>query len=69
MIRESPPETNAVKATVSEVIYRGTSFDLWLDPGPLRVRTSSYKNFKPGDQVWLELSPNELVILDDEHEA
>ena len=69
MIRETKPETNAVKATVSEVIYRGTSFDLWLDPGPLRVRTSSYKNFKPGDQVWLELSPNELVILENEHEA
>jgi spermidine/putrescine transport system ATP-binding protein len=64
-IREAKPATNGILATVSEVIYRGTNFDLWLNPGPLRVRTSSYKNFKPGDQVWLELSPNELVILDD----
>ena len=68
-IRDSQPETNGVKATVSEVIYRGTNFDLWLNPGPLRVRTSSYKNFKPGDQVWLELSPNELVILDNTNET
>jgi spermidine/putrescine transport system ATP-binding protein len=67
-IRQDQPEINGVKATVSEVIYRGTNFDLWLNPGPLRVRTSSYKNFKPGDQVWLELSPNELVILDGNHE-
>jgi spermidine/putrescine transport system ATP-binding protein len=67
-IRETQPETNGIKATVNEVIYRGTNFDLWLNPGPLRVRTSSYKNFKPGDQVWLELSPTELVILDDAHE-
>ena len=68
-IRDSQPETNGVRATVSEVIYRGTNFDLWLNPGPLRVRTSSYKNFKPGDQVWLELSPNELVILDNTDET
>jgi spermidine/putrescine transport system ATP-binding protein len=68
-IRDSQPETNGVRATVSEVIYRGTNFDLWLDPGPLRVRTSSYKNFKPGDQVWVELSPNELVILENTNET
>jgi spermidine/putrescine transport system ATP-binding protein len=68
-IRETQPETNGIRATVNEVIYRGTNFDLWLNPGPLRVRTSSYKNFKPGDQVWLELSPNELVILDGSHDT
>ena len=67
-IRDSQPETNGIRATVTEVIYRGTNFDLWLKPGPLRVRTSSYKNFKPGDQVWLELSPNELVILENTNE-
>jgi spermidine/putrescine transport system ATP-binding protein len=63
-IRENRPETNGVKARVTETIYRGTNYDLWLEPGPLRVRTSSYKNFHPGDEVWLELSPSELVILD-----
>ena len=68
-IRDSQPQTNGVRATVSEVIYRGTNFDLWLNPGSLRVRTSSYKNFQPGDQVWVELSPDELVILDDTHET
>ena len=68
-IREAQPEINGIRATVSEVIYRGTSFDLWLTPGPLRVRTSSYKNFKPGDQVWLELSPSELVALDSQNET
>lgn len=68
-IREAKPEINGIHATVSEVIYRGTNFDLWLNPGPLRVRTSSYKNFKPGDEVWLELSPNELVILDGNHDT
>lgn len=65
-ITDTPPKENGVKATVTEVIYRGTNFDLWLEPGPLRVRTSSYKHFKPGDEVWLELAAGELVVLDGE---
>ena len=65
-ISDRQPAENGVRATVSEVIYRGTNFDLWLEPGPLRVRTSSYKHFKPGDAVWLELAASELVILDEE---
>ncbi|MEW5723971.1 MAG: ABC transporter ATP-binding protein [Thermodesulfobacteriota bacterium] len=64
-IADEEPKINGVRATVREVIYRGTDFDVWFDPGPLRVRTSSYKHFKPGDQVWLVLAPEELVILDD----
>jgi spermidine/putrescine transport system ATP-binding protein len=67
-IKDRQPEVNGIKAQVSEVIYRGTNFDLWLEPGPLRVRTSSYKHFKPGDQVWLEIAASELVILESENE-
>jgi spermidine/putrescine transport system ATP-binding protein len=63
-IRDAKPTTNGIRATIKEVIYRGTDFDLWLDPGPLRVRTNTYERFNPGDQVWLELAPAELVILD-----
>ena len=57
------PEINAIKATVKEIIYRGTNFDIWLDPGPLRVRTSSYKKIKIGDEVWLELGAKEMAVL------
>ncbi|MEW6264209.1 MAG: ABC transporter ATP-binding protein [Thermodesulfobacteriota bacterium] len=64
-IRDRRPEVNGLRAVVREAIYRGTNFDYWLEPGPLRLRTSAYRNFKPGDQVWLELAPEELVILDD----
>jgi spermidine/putrescine transport system ATP-binding protein len=62
-LSDSRPKSNGVLATVSEVIYRGTNFDLWLEPGRIRVRTSSYKHFKPGDRVWLEFAASELVIL------
>ena len=66
-IGEKPPETNGIRARVTEIVYRGTNFDLWLEPGPLRVRTSSYRRIDPGREVWLELSPKELVILENEN--
>ncbi len=62
-IRESQPEQNGLLATIQDIVYRGTNFDLLLSPGALRVRTNSFKHFKVGDQVWLELPAKELVVL------
>jgi len=59
------PELNGVHATIQDIVYRGTNFDLAVSPGAMRVRTNAFKNFKIGDQVWLELPPNELVVLED----
>jgi spermidine/putrescine transport system ATP-binding protein len=64
-IGETEPQVNGIRARVTEIVYRGTNFDLWLEPGPLRVRTSSYRRIDPGREVWLELSPKELVVLED----
>jgi len=66
-IGDTAPECNGIRARVSDAVYRGTNFDLWLEPGRLRVRTSSYKRIEPGREVWLELAPHELVILEDDH--
>jgi spermidine/putrescine transport system ATP-binding protein len=63
---EEKPACNGIRARVIEVVYRGTAFDLWLEPGGLRVRTSSYRRIDPGQEVWLELAPSELVVLEDE---
>jgi spermidine/putrescine transport system ATP-binding protein len=65
-VSENPPEQNGVRATVTDIVYRGTSFELWVEPGPLRVRTSSYRRIDPGRQIWLELAPEELQVLEDE---
>ena len=65
-IGETQPAVNGIRARVSEIVYRGTNFDLWLEPGPIRVRTSSYRRIEPGREVWLELAPKELVILEDD---
>ena len=59
------PRKNGVKARVTEAIYRGTNVDLWLEPGPLRVRTPAHLNFQVDDELWLELPPEGLVILDE----
>jgi spermidine/putrescine transport system ATP-binding protein len=64
-IAANPPEKNGVKVQVREAIYRGTNLDLWCDPGPLRVRTTAQQNYEPGEEVWLELPPEGLVILDE----
>ena len=64
-ISDTKPGKNGVKATVSEIIYRGTNLDLWFEPGSIRVRTSTYKNFKIGDELWLDLAPKELVVLNE----
>ena len=64
-IRETQPEKNGVLATVDDIVYRGTNFDLFLSPGNLRVRTSSYKHFRTGDKIWLELTASDLVALGD----
>lgn len=63
-IHESRPGINSFPARVKEVIYRGTDFDIWCDPGPIRVRSNTYKHFKVGDRIWLEAVPEDLVVLD-----
>jgi spermidine/putrescine transport system ATP-binding protein len=64
-ICDGAPVKNGVKARVTEAIYRGTNVDLWLEPGPLRVRTPAQLNFEVDNEVWLELPPEGLVILND----
>jgi len=64
-ITESPPSVNGTKARIREAIYRGTDIDLWLDPGPLRVRTAAHRGYAVGDEVWLEFPSAALVILDE----
>jgi spermidine/putrescine transport system ATP-binding protein len=65
-VSETPPERNGIRVTVTDIVYRGTGFELWVEPGPLRVRTSSYRRIDPGRQIWLELAPEELQILQNE---
>ncbi len=62
-IQDTKPAKNTIRATVTEIIYRGTNLDIWLTPGPVRVRTSTYKDIHIGDEVWLDLAPKEMAVL------
>ncbi len=64
-IRETMPSINGIKGKVAEIIYRGSEFDIRLQPCNLRVKTSAYRNFKQGDEIFIELAPEELAILDE----
>jgi spermidine/putrescine transport system ATP-binding protein len=64
-VANQAPSKNGIKATLREAIYRGTNVDLWLEPGPLRVRTAAHHNFEPGEDLWLELPQEGLVVLDE----
>jgi spermidine/putrescine transport system ATP-binding protein len=62
-IADGQPSVNGIRAQIREAIYRGTDVDLWLDPGPLRVRTAAHRDYRTGEEVWLEFPSEALVIL------
>ncbi len=62
-VSSEKPAQNGVRAKVREIIYRGTNLDIWFEPGPIRVRSTTYENFKIGDELWLDLSPSDLVVF------
>ncbi|MFH2091565.1 MAG: ABC transporter ATP-binding protein [Pseudomonadota bacterium] len=64
-ISDTEPAKNGLRATVTEIIYRGTNLDIWLSPGPIRLRTSTYKNVRVGDELWLDMAPKEMAVLNE----
>jgi len=63
LVRAAKPESNGVRAIVSEVIYRGDHIDVFVQPGSLHLRSSPSASLKPGQQVWLELPSRHLEAL------
>ncbi len=59
------PANNGLKAIVRDLIYRGDHLDLWVEPGPLRVRTHPTQRLDAGDEVWLELPAESVSVLED----
>ncbi|MBA3708954.1 MAG: TOBE domain-containing protein [Planctomycetes bacterium] len=59
-----PPSSNAVRARIDEVVFRGDAIDCVCDRG-LRVRLPAGSPTAVGDVVWLELPAEHLRMLDD----
>ncbi len=64
-IREKMPAVNGIKGEIIEIIYRGSEFDIRIEPGNLRVKTNTYRNFKQKDKIFIEIAPEELAILNE----
>jgi spermidine/putrescine transport system ATP-binding protein len=64
-ISDTKPEKNGIRATVTDMIYRGTNLDIWLNPGPIRLRTTTYRNIRIGDELWLDMAPKEIAVLNE----
>jgi spermidine/putrescine transport system ATP-binding protein len=50
---------------VREAVYRGGHADIFLEPGPLRVRAPFGSGLQVGSEVWLELPPEHIEVLID----
>ncbi len=59
------PISNGVRGRIRESVYRGDHMDLFIEPGPFRVRSAPIGSFRAGDKIWLELKPDYLVALSD----
>ena len=59
------PGVNGVRCRIRELIYRGDHVDLFVDPGPLRVRTEPSDALAVGAEIWLHLQPEFLEALVD----
>lgn len=62
---DAPPEDNGLRVTVREWVYRGDHLDIWVEPGPLRVRTSPLLRVDRDQSMWVQLPSEHLEILVD----
>lgn len=62
-ISESTPPANGVRATIGEIIYRGDHLEVFAAPANLRLRVPPGTMLSAGKQVWLELPPEHLEVL------
>jgi spermidine/putrescine transport system ATP-binding protein len=63
LVRTARPDANAVRAVVSEVIYRGDHLDVFVQPGGLHLRSTPGAALAPGQRIWLELPSRHLEAL------
>ncbi len=67
-VREAEPAVNGVRGRVSERLFRGDHWELTVVVGGdirLRVTTEPDQHHHEGQEVWLELPPDDLLVLRD----
>ena len=66
-VRETRPEVNGLRGVVSIRLFRGDHWELAVECGPivLRVLTETDTHHEAGQEVWLELPPDDIQVLRD----
>lgn len=66
-IRDARPAVNGAAGTVAIQLFRGDHWELVVEVGAttLRVFTEPDTHHEPGQEVWLELPPDDLQVLCD----
>jgi len=66
-VRESRPDVNGLKGTVAIRLFRGDHWELAVESAgsTFRVLTEPDTHHEPGQEVWLELPPDDLQVLRD----
>ncbi|MBN8525299.1 MAG: ABC transporter ATP-binding protein [Planctomycetes bacterium] len=67
-VREIQPAVNGVRGTISERLFRGDHWELLVDvhgEHPMRVITEPDQVHSEGEEIWLELPPDDLLVLRD----
>ncbi len=64
-LADGPPEHNGLRVTVREWVYRGDHLDVWVEPGPLRLRTAPSLAVTRDQPLWVELPAEHLEALVD----
>ena len=66
-VREAEPRINGVPGTVAIRLFRGDHWELAVESGAvtLRVMTETDTHHEVGQQVWLELPPDDIQVLRD----
>ena len=64
-LKTQTPQSNGIRGEIKELIYRGDHYDLFIEPGAVRVRVVPSEELHVGQRVWLELPPEHLEVLAD----
>ncbi len=59
------PKENGFRFTVKQSVYRGDHLELWLEPGPMKMRVAPHHRVDAGESLWVELPPEGLVALNE----
>ena len=63
-IHTTQPALNGVKVRIQDILYLGSNIELLFEEG-FRLSSETCRRFSRGEEIWVSLPPERLVVLDD----